>query len=59
MSEKISIIAPIYNERENLEPFVAAVTRVLDTTGEDYEILLVDVPGACRSAANSDALPGG
>jgi glycosyltransferase involved in cell wall biosynthesis len=42
MSEKISIIAPIYNERENLEPFIAAVTGVLDSTGEDYEILLID-----------------
>jgi glycosyltransferase involved in cell wall biosynthesis len=42
MSDKISIIAPIYNERENLEPFMASVTHVLDASGEDYEILLID-----------------
>jgi glycosyltransferase involved in cell wall biosynthesis len=42
MNEKVSIIVPVYNERENLEPFVAALTQALDPTGEDYEILLID-----------------
>jgi len=42
MNEKVSIIVPIYNERENLEPFIAALTQALDPTGEDYEILLID-----------------
>jgi glycosyltransferase involved in cell wall biosynthesis len=42
MSEKISIIIPIYNERKNLDPLMAALTQVLVPTGEDYEILLID-----------------
>jgi glycosyltransferase involved in cell wall biosynthesis len=42
MSEKVSIIVPIYNERENLEPFITALTQALNPTGEDYEILLID-----------------
>ena len=42
MSEKISIIVPIYNERENLEPFLTALTQALDPSGEEYEILLID-----------------
>jgi glycosyltransferase involved in cell wall biosynthesis len=42
MDEKVSIIVPIYNERENLEPFIASLTQALDPTGEDYEILLID-----------------
>ncbi len=38
MSEKISIIVPVYNERMNLEPLIAALTSALEPTGEDYEI---------------------
>jgi len=42
MIEKVSIIVPVFNERETLEPLIHALTRVLDSTGEDYEILLVN-----------------
>lgn len=42
MSEKVSIIVPVYNERQNLEPFIASLTGVLAPSGEDYEIVLVD-----------------
>ncbi len=42
MNDKISIIVPIYNERENLEPFLEALRAALDPTGERYEVLLVD-----------------
>jgi glycosyltransferase involved in cell wall biosynthesis len=42
MSEKVSIIVPIYNERENLAPLLKAITEALDPTGEDYEVLLID-----------------
>lgn len=42
MKEKITVIVPVYNERENLEPFVAALTQALEPTGEDYEVLLID-----------------
>jgi len=35
-------VAPMYNERTNVAPFVAAVSAVLDPTGVTYEIVLVD-----------------
>lgn len=56
-SEKISIVAPIYNERENLEPLIAALTGALDPTGEDYEILLVDDGSTDGSESLLRALP--
>jgi glycosyltransferase involved in cell wall biosynthesis len=57
MSEKISLIVPIYNERRNLEPFVDALTRVLDPTGEDYEVLLIDDGSTDGSDAFLETLP--
>jgi len=42
MKEKITVIVPVYNERENLEPFVASLSQALAFAGEDYEVLLVD-----------------
>ncbi|MBP1624310.1 MAG: undecaprenyl-phosphate glycosyltransferase, DPM1-like family [Acidobacteria bacterium] len=42
MNEKISIIVPVYNEISNLEPLIAGLTGVLDKTGENYEVLLID-----------------
>jgi glycosyltransferase involved in cell wall biosynthesis len=57
MNEKISIIAPIYNERENLEPFISAISGVLAATGEDYEILLIDDGSTDGSDAFFEALP--
>ena len=42
MSEKVSIIVPVYNERNNLAPFITALTGVLDPAGESYEIILID-----------------
>ncbi len=32
----------MFNERGNVEPFVQAVTRVMDELGEAYEVILVD-----------------
>ncbi len=57
MSELVSIIVPVYNERENLEPLVRSLTRVLDQTGEDYEILFVDDGSSDGSADYLDTLP--
>lgn len=37
-----TIIAPIYNEIENLPNLYARVQEVLDTTGEPWELILVD-----------------
>lgn len=37
-----SIIAPIFNERENLPELYQRVKQVMGQTGEDWELLLVD-----------------
>jgi glycosyltransferase involved in cell wall biosynthesis len=37
-----SIVAPIYNEIENLPVLYARVKEVMDTTGESWELVLVD-----------------
>ena len=42
MKEKISIIAPVFNERENLKPFLMELFNVLEQTGENYEVVIVD-----------------
>jgi glycosyltransferase involved in cell wall biosynthesis len=56
MNEKISIIVPIYNERENLEPFLKLLTEALDPTGEEYEVILVDDGSKDGSAALLETL---
>jgi len=38
----VSIVAPAYNEAKNLAAFVAAMTPVLDSLGEPWEIVFVD-----------------
>jgi glycosyltransferase involved in cell wall biosynthesis len=35
MSDKVSIIVPIYNERENLESFLKGLIQAKDSTGEE------------------------
>jgi len=57
MKEKITIIAPIYNERENIELFVAGLTQALETTGEEYEVLLIDDGSTDGSASILENLP--
>ena len=37
-----SIIAPIYNEKENLPELHRRVTEVMNSTGESWELILVD-----------------
>ncbi|HEY3495422.1 MAG TPA: glycosyltransferase family 2 protein [Polyangiaceae bacterium] len=39
---ELSIVAPMFNERSNVAPFVDAVAAVLEPAGVSYEILLVD-----------------
>jgi glycosyltransferase involved in cell wall biosynthesis len=39
---KLSVIAPLYNEEDNVQPLYAALTAALDPTGIDYEMLFVD-----------------
>jgi dolichol-phosphate mannosyltransferase len=42
MSITYSIIAPIYNEFENIPALWQRVSQVMDSTGEDWELILVD-----------------
>lgn len=57
MKEKISIIVPVYNERENLEPFLKSVAEALDPSGEEYEVVLVDDGSTDGSTAYMETLP--
>jgi glycosyltransferase involved in cell wall biosynthesis len=38
----LSVIAPLYNEEDNVDPLYEALTTALDPTGLDYEMVLVD-----------------
>lgn len=43
MSEiHVSIVAPFFNEREALLPFVQSLRRVCEGLGQNYEVILVD-----------------
>jgi glycosyltransferase involved in cell wall biosynthesis len=42
MSISYSIVAPIFNELENLPELYRRLTEVMETTGEDWELILVD-----------------
>ena len=39
---KYTIIAPAYNEAENVKPLTIKITETMDMVGEKYEILLID-----------------
>jgi polyisoprenyl-phosphate glycosyltransferase len=39
---ELSVVAPMFNERTNVAPFVAAVSDALAATGTSFEIVLVD-----------------
>ena len=41
-SPELSIVIPVFNERENLEPLLARLRPVLDGLGRRYEIVYVD-----------------
>ncbi len=38
----LSVIVPLYNEEENIEPLCAELLEVLEPTGIRYEVILVD-----------------
>ncbi len=38
----VSVVAPMFNEEGNVEPFVQAVAKTMNELGESYEIVLVD-----------------
>ena len=41
-TEALSIVLPVLDERENLEPLHARITQTLGSTGRDYEVVYVD-----------------
>lgn len=45
---ELSIIIPVYNEEESVEPLVHEITSVMDLLGRRYEIIIVD-DGSCDS----------
>jgi glycosyltransferase involved in cell wall biosynthesis len=38
----LSIVIPVFNEEENVEPLVREIRQALDPTGKSYEVILVD-----------------
>ncbi len=42
MNITYSIVAPIYNEIDNLQEFHHRIKEVMDSTGEEWELILVD-----------------
>ncbi|MEJ5225471.1 MAG: glycosyltransferase, partial [Anaerolineales bacterium] len=42
MTITYSIIAPIYNEFENIPELYRRVSEVMDSTGEPWELILID-----------------
>jgi dolichol-phosphate mannosyltransferase len=52
----LSIVAPVFNERDNLEPLVTELKEVLDGLGLRYEVLLVDDGSRDGSAEEIDRL---
>ncbi len=38
----LSVVIPVYNEEESLEPLLVELGQALDPTGKDYEIIVVD-----------------
>lgn len=39
---EISIVLPIYNEKENLNPLTEGIVNVMNSLGRSYEVILVD-----------------
>ncbi|OGQ81817.1 MAG: glycosyl transferase [Deltaproteobacteria bacterium RIFCSPLOWO2_12_FULL_60_19] len=38
----LSVVIPVFNEEENIEPLVREIRQALDLTGKSYEVVLVD-----------------
>jgi glycosyltransferase involved in cell wall biosynthesis len=52
----VSIVAPVFNERENLEPLVTEIAGVMRGAGRPFEIILVDDGSRDGSAEEIDRL---
>lgn len=42
MSKKFSIVAPIYNEKDNISELYRRISEVMNTTNANWELILVD-----------------
>jgi len=53
MNEKnpvhLSVVIPVYNEEDNLEPLIGELEEVLNGTGRSYEVLCIDDKSTDRS----------
>lgn len=38
----VSVVIPLYNEEENVEPLYSSLKEVLESLGQEYEIIVVD-----------------
>jgi len=46
MSDRVSVIVPVYNERENIPDLARSILQTMDSACPDYELLFVD-DGSC------------
>lgn len=51
-----SVVVPVFNERDNIEPLVVAVLPVMEKLGEPFELLLVDDGSSDGSSELMDQL---
>ncbi len=60
MSERVhpvfSIVAPIYNEEGNIDLLYERISQVMDSTGESWELIMVNDGSRDRSSVLMDAL---
>jgi len=54
----LSVVLPVFNERENLEPLAARLWPVLEQSGEPFEVVFVDDGSRDGSSELLDALHG-
>lgn len=53
---EVSIVLPVFNERDNLGPLLAEIRTALESAGRRYEVLAVDDASTDGSAATLEAL---
>jgi len=58
MTPELSIVIPLYNEAENVEPLYAELSAALDATGKSYEVIVVDDGSRDDSFARLKAIHG-
>lgn len=49
MKPKLSVLVPVYNEEENLRPFLSELEEVLFALGQPFEVIFVDDGSTDRS----------